>query len=300
MPNKENLLQPGDYVGIVTPSSPMFPGRLEQGVQFIEKLGLKAKVGERVHDSDRFLAGADKDRAADLMQFFLDDEVKVIMASGGGYGSQRLLSYLDFNIIAQNQKPIVGFSDTTALQMGLYAKTGLVSYSGFIFNCLDDGDLNELVYDTLVSCLYKKSYQIKEGKRLNPGKASGKLVGGNLDCILHLIGTEFEPQFDNAILLIEEVRTEPYKLDNMLLHLYQAGVFNKISGLIFGIFESCDAKFYPDRDGTANDVILDWVKQINVPCIKDFPYGHVDRRCVVPFGSEVILDANNVVVSFNT
>ncbi len=118
MSSKACLLQPGDYVGIATPSSPMFPGRLEQGIQFIEQLGLKAKVGKHVHDSDRFLAGTDKDRAADLMQFFLDDEVKIIMASGGGYGSQRLLPYLDFDVIAENQKPVVGFSDTTVLQIG--------------------------------------------------------------------------------------------------------------------------------------------------------------------------------------
>ncbi len=292
-------LQPGDYIGIVTPSSPMFPGRLENGIKFIEQLGLKAKVGKHIHDSDRFLAGTDKDRAADMMQFFLDDDVKVIMASGGGYGSQRLLPYLDFDVIAENPKPVIGFSDTTALQVGLYAKTGLISYSGFVFNCLDDGCLDEMVHDTLLSCLYKKSYQIKEGKQLHPGKVCGKLIGGNLDCMIHLIGTDFEPDFNSAILLIEEVRTEPYKLDNMLLHLHQTGVFDKISGLIFGTFEDCDAKFFPDRDGTSDDVILDWVKRINVPCIKDFPYGHIDRRCVVPIGSEVILDADKVTVSFD-
>src|SRR3990167_9133636 len=290
-------LQPGNYVGIVTPSSPMFSGRLEQGIKFIEQLGFKAKVGKHVHDSDRFLAGADKERADDLMQFFLDDEVKIIMASGGGYGSQRLLPYLDFDVIAENPKPVIGFSDTTALQVGLYAKTGLISFSGFIFNCLDDGNLNEMVHDTLLSCLHRKSYQINEGSLVNSGKVKAKLIAGNLDCIIHLIGTDYEPDFTNTILLIEEVRTEPYKLDNMLLQLYQTGILSKISGLIFGTFNNCDAKFSSDRDGTSDDVIMDWAKRIKVPCIKNFPYGHIDRRCVLPIGSEVVLDATDDIAA---
>ena len=292
-------LQSGDSIGIVTPSSPMFPGRLEKGIQFIEKLGLKAKVGQHVHDSDRFLAGKDEDRARDLMHFFMDDDVKLIIASGGGYGSQRLLPYLDVDIIAANPKPIVGFSDTTAIQLGLYAKTGLVSYSGFVFNCLDDGDLDKMLHDTLLSCLLGKPYQINEGKLLQGGKAKGKLIAGNMDCLLHLIGTEYQPDFSNTILLIEEVRTEPYKLDNMMLHLYQSGILNQVSGLIFGVFKDCDANYFPERDGTSDDVILDWANRINVPCIKDFPYGHIDRRCVVPIGSEVTLDADATSLSCN-
>jgi muramoyltetrapeptide carboxypeptidase len=105
------------------------------------------------------------------------------------------------------------------------------------------------------------------------------------------MGTPFQPNFKNSILLLEEVWSEPYKIDSMLSQLELAGVFSQISGLIFGQFERCDAQHFPDRDGTVNDIINEWSNRISVPCIKEFPYGHGDRRCVLPIGKEVVLDA---------
>lgn len=282
----------GDTIGLVTPSSPMQEGRLELGVRYLEQKGFKTKVGSHVHDATRFMAGEDHDRAKDVMAFFHDDEVKAIMATGGGYGSQRILSLLDYDVIRAHPKWVTGFSDTTALQAGLLKKAGLASCTGFIFRDLDVPLIDPLIEETLMACLTGRAYQIHEGVTVHAGSAKGPLVGGNLGCISVLMGTSFEPDFRKCILLVEEVWSEPYKIDSMLSQLEMAGVFNQIAGLIWGQFERCDAQHFPDRDGTVADVIEEWSKRIHVPCIKDFPYSHRDRRCVLPMGKEVILNAD--------
>ena len=137
-----------------------------------------------------------------------------------------------------------------------------------------------------------ESYQIAEGVSLRSGVVKGSLIGGNLACISALMGTPFQPDFKDSILLLEEVWSEPYKIDSMLSQLELAGVFSQISGLIFGQFERCVAQNFPDRDGTVDDIIDEWSKRISVPCIKEFPYGHGDRRCVLPIGKEVVLDSD--------
>lgn len=279
-------------VGLITPSSPMQPGRLEIGIRYLESIGCKVKLGKHIHESSRFLAGSDKDRAQDIMDFYLDTEIDVLMATGGGYGSQRILPYLDFEIIRKNPKPISGFSDTTALQSGLISTANVVSYSGFIFKSLDDCVLDPLIDKTLKACLAKTPFEIAQGQCVNPGIAQGKLIGGNLGCLMSLIGTQFQPDFHGAILLLEEVRTEPYKIDAMISHLHLAGVFEQISALIFGEFEQCDAHYFPERDGTVDDIINEWAKKIAKPCIKDFPYGHGDKGCVLPIGKDVMLNAD--------
>lgn len=299
MITRKHALLKGDTVGIITPSSPMFEGRLEAGVKFIQDNGYIAKIGQYVNDRERFLAGADADRAKDIMDFIADDNVKIIMASGGGYGAQRLLPLLDLTRIKRHPKPIVGFSDTTALQVGLLKSTNLVSYTGFVFNCLNDGKLDPLVNETLLACLRGTSYKIQEGVCVNKGEARGQLIGGNLECITALMGTPFEPDFTDCILLLEDLGMEPFILDKHLSQLSLAGVFNRISGCIFGQFSNCVAKYYPERDGTSEQVINEWCAKINVPCIKDFPYGHVNRRCVLPIGASIDLNATKPCVSIN-
>lgn len=115
-------LKKGDSIGLITPSSPLMPGDLEQGVRFLEQLGFKIKLGNHINEADRFLAGKDENRAKDIMDFFQDKAVKAIIAIRGGQGSQRLLPLLDYKIIRANPKILVGISDTTALQLGLLKK----------------------------------------------------------------------------------------------------------------------------------------------------------------------------------
>jgi muramoyltetrapeptide carboxypeptidase len=286
-------LKKGDTIGLIAPSSPLQPGRIETGTCYLEQKGFKVKLGKHLKNADRFLAGKDEDRASDVMDFFLDPEVHAIMATAGGHGSIRLLPLLNYDIIHTHPKILTGFSNTTALQLALLKNAGLVSYSGFTLRDTDEFPINPLIDETLIACFSQQSYAITEGKTVNPGMVEGPLIGGTLSLIASLMGTPFQPSFKNHILFFEEVWFEPFLVDSMLSQLQLAGVFDEIIGVIIGQFESCVAKIYPERDGTIDDVINEWSSRIKVPCLKDFPYGHGNRRCVLPIGKKVILDASN-------
>jgi len=282
----------GDTIGLATPSSPLMPGRLEAGIAYFEAKGFKVKVGKHNTKINRFLAGSDQERAADIMDFFRDPEVKAIIATGGGYGSQRILPYLNYEVIRKNPKFLVGRSDTTALQLGLLSKTGLVSHTGFI--CGDVHDLNPTIESTLMASLYGEPQQINKGETVITGITEGIVIGGNLQCVCALIGTPYQPDFKGAILFIEEVRQEPYMVDSWISQLYMAGVFEQIAGVIFCQFEKCLANYFPDRDGTVADVVNEWASKLKVPCIKNFPYGHGDDHgYVLPIGAKIKLDTTN-------
>ncbi|MBA3661883.1 MAG: LD-carboxypeptidase [Gammaproteobacteria bacterium] len=281
-------LQKGDTIGLVSPSSPLMMRDIKPGIQFLEQNGFKIKFGHHLYDAERFLAGKDEDRAKDLLDFFKDPEVKAIVASRGGHGSQRLLPLLDYQMIHTNPKKLVGFSDTTALQLGLFKKTGLISYTGFSLTSKRSG----LVEETLISCLLGRSYHVKESVVVHSGLAEGLLIGGNLTLLTNLMGTPYQPNFKNCILLLEDVGNTPYNVDGMFSQLDLAGVFDQVAGIILGEFEDCVSKAADCHDGSVEDVLHEWSARFNVPCIKNFPYGHGTRNCVLPMGGLVSLNAS--------
>lgn len=284
-------VKPNATIGLITPSSPMSPGRLELGIRYLEKRNFNVQIGENIYTSERFLAGSDQQRASDLMRFFADENIQAIMAICGGYGSQRILPYLDFEIIRNNPKWLTGFSDTTALQLGILSQTGLISCTGFTFRDLLSNPVDPLIESSLWSCIENAPYLIDRATPVHPGIATGTLIGGNLSCMMALFGTPYQPHFNHAILFIEDVWAEPYRIDSMLSQLELAGVFNQISGFIWGKFEQCNALQNPDTDGNIEDVISEWAHRIPVPMIKSFPYTHGGSRAVLPIGEDVVLNA---------
>ena len=293
MNSKIQLLK-GTTIGLITPSSPLFPGRLENSIAFFENNGCKVKVGNHNTKSDRFLAGTDEQRAEDIMNFFNDPEVDVLIVTGGGAGSVRILPLLDYDLIKKNPKPIIGFSDTTSLQLGIYSQTKLQSYTGFTCRDITEKDsIDPLIEDGFVNCFLQNNYSISGGNTVNAGKVTAPLIGGNLMCLLFLIGTPFRPDFKGKIFFFEEVLSEPYVIDGMLSQIFLAGIFDEVAGVVIGKFKNCESKIHPDRDGSSDDVINDWCNKIKVPCIKGFPYGHFDSRSVLPIGQLTTLDATN-------
>ncbi|KTD43199.1 S66 peptidase family protein [Legionella parisiensis] len=289
---RPRALQKGDVLGIISPSSPLRSKSIDLSVHFLEEKGFKLKFGSHYQDEARFLAGSDADRAKDIMSFFADPKIKAIICSRGGQGSQRLLPLLDYEIIAQNPKALIGFSDTTALQLGLLKKTGLISYTGFTLT----KSLTPLIKETLLACLMNEPYCIVAGECVNPGIVQGSLIGGNLSLITSLIGTPYQPDFRGKILLLEDVATEPFNVDRMLSHLELASVFAEVAGIVFGTFEQCISK--DPEEGTIDEVITEWSTRIKVPCIKFFPYSHGEKSCVLPLGGEITLNASASSLSF--
>ena len=266
---------------------------IEAGVHLLKSHGFKVKYAKHMLASERFLAGKDSDRANDVMDFFKDSEVKAIIATRGGQGSQRLLPFLDYELIKRNPKQLFGFSDTTALQLGLFKNSGLVSYTGFTLTI----HLSNQVKKTLLSSLLGQEYIISKGIKVHAGVSRGPLLGGNLTLMTNLMGTPYLPSFKESILLVEDVGVEPYNIDGMLSQLDLAGIFDEVSGVIFGTFEHCKSKKSNQHDGTVEDVINEWASKLKVPCIKEFPYGHGKQNCILPIGKVVILDADNTCVT---
>ena len=278
-------------VGIIAPSSPVPTGLIENSITYLANQGFLTKLGKNVKKTDLFAAGTDEQRADDIMTFFKDSEVSAIITTNGGTCSIRTLPLLDYDIIRKNPKPIIGYSDATALQLGIYSKTGGISFTGF--NCSDirDSTINPMILSSLTHCLNEEGYAIHGGLTVNPGTVTALLIGGNLTCLLNLMGTPYQPDFSNKILLIEDVGIEPYLVEGMFSQLYVAGILNKVSGVVIGAFTECTAKHFSAQKGTTEDIIDFWCKRINVPSIRGFSYGHIESRYVLPIGQLVTLDA---------
>ena len=293
-----SILKKGDKVGIVSPSGYLWTkDYIDPGVKHLVELGLVPVFAEHVYDRFRYMAGTPLARAEDLMKFYKDPEIKAIFATRGGAGAQYILPLLDYKVIKNNPKPLFGFSDITSLHMGIYAKTNVAGYSGFLlgFN-FKDGKIFAKTKKSLDAIIKGEKLELKSGKCVIEGKAKGKLVGGCLSVLSDLCGTEFYPDLSDAILLFEDVGEKTYRIDLMLNQIRLNPNFSKIKGIVFGQF--VDAEERHKGDGSVNDVIKEFCKDLKVPVIKDFAYSHSKECYVLPIGKEVVLDASNCRITF--
>ncbi len=281
------LLRPGETVGVIAPSGPVDPQRLEAGLSYLEKKGYEVRTGASVYSRMRYLAGSDASRASDLNRMLGDRDVRAIFAARGGYGSARLLDRVNYDLVPKDPKILVGFSDTTALQLALYARTGLVSYSGVVL-CKDvrpDG----MAWRTearLWDALTKGRCSPIEGLRaLRAGRAEGPLLGGCLSLVVSLVGTSYLPSLEGAVLFLEDVNEPAYRLDRMLLQLSLAGVFDRVGAVVFGQFEGCDTE--ANEEGSPMDLFKAFAETVSCPVYTGLPYGHGRGRAVLPVGLPV-------------
>ncbi len=300
---KPPALKLGDTIGIVTPASP--PDNLElltKGISYLENKGYKIKIGKHVYDRYGYLAGSDIDRAGDINNFFSDNEVKAIFSVRGGYGAIRLIPHLDFELIRNNPKIFVGYSDITAIQIAIFKKTGLITFLGPMlssdFSKSINKDSDDFFWNCLSSPLPPGPVPVKNNMKINYGEKAikGKIIGGNLSTINSLIGTQYFPELDsNTILLLEDVNEEPYRIDRLLQQLKLAGKIENIKGIILGDFSTCLAP--PEKQSLSLDQIFEGVFK-NKTFIKDFHFGHVDSPITVPIGIEAQLTSYFPFVTF--
>lgn len=202
---------------------------------------------------------------------------------------------LDFELIKKNKKPVFGLSDSTALQNALYQKSGIVSYTGFLpIYDFENEQLDAKIEQSMQHIFDSLEQKIYSGKQIVEGKAEGILVGGNLSVLCYLCGTPYFPNLENKILLLEDIGEKSYKIDLMLNQLKQQKNFDKLKGLIFGSFTKCVEA--DTKDGSVEDIILRFAKQLSIPSIYDFEYGHIPSRYVLPIGLNVKLDADMLVM----
>jgi len=295
-------LVPGDVVGLVDPASATWePIDIDIVEDTLTALGLVAKRGAHLLDRRGSLAGADRDRAADVMAMFTDPAVKAVLPVRGGWGCARILPHLDFDAIGRNPKVIIGYSDLTALLLAVHARTGLVTFHGpngasrwndtsadFFRRVVLQGEAVTFANprekgETLAQTEYRT-------RTITPGVARGRILGGNLSVLTALLGSPYLPDFRDAILFLEDVHEAPYRIDRMLTQLALAGVLKGARAVVWGTCHECE----PDAgfgSATIPDLLDDHVKPLGVPAWRGALIGHIDRQFTLPIGAEVEVDA---------
>ncbi len=287
-------LPAGGTVGLVAPAGVLRSAdQVDAAVTALEGLGFRTKVGRNVLSRFGFLAGTDAARARDFMTMIRDPEIDAILAVRGGWGCARVLPLLDYDEIAAHPKPIVGYSDITALLLAIYARTGLVTFHGPVGVSTWQGLTSGSFVQTLVHGL---APVVGPETRLNrdrtqtvrPGVAEGPVVGGNLSVIAGLAGTGYLPDFDGHIVFFEEVDEDAYRLDRMLVQLELAGTLRDPAGIAWGQCASCGSG---GSTWTASETIRRHLQGYRCPSVMGAPIGHVSPVYTLPIGLPARLDA---------
>jgi len=290
---KPPALRPGDVIGIVAPASDIKPERLAAGARELERLGFRVKFSPSIFAREMYLAGSDQRRAEELMAMFGDPEVRAIFAARGGYGSVRLLPYLDEEALRAHPKIFMGYSDLTTLLVYFQQRFRWVVFHGpMVTREFADGPEHydeDLLRRTLMRAEPIGEIDTAGVAVLSPGMATGRLTGGCLSLLVSTLGTPYEFDATDAILFIEEYASKPYQVDRMLTQLRDAGKLRAVRGLVFGEMTECVQ--HPNQEYTIVDVLQDRLADLNVPILFGVRSGHSDyRNQVLPFGVRATLD----------
>lgn len=280
-------LKKGDIIGIIAPASPVKDEEIRPAINIIKQKGYNISEGTHIYDTRGYLAGSDEDRLHDLHEMFLDKNIKAVLCARGGYGTPRLLDKIDYEIIKNNPKFFIGYSDITALLMAIYHMTGLPVWHGSMLRGAEGRDKNIKTLLNLLASGGKIDFSLDEKKVMNRGNARGRLLGGNLSIICALLGTSFLPSFKDSILFIEDKGESLYRIDRMLTQLKLTGILKDIKGLIAGNFLDCGDK------KKINKILSDSVSR-DIPIYTGFPAGHGKNNHPVPFGVDVELDTESL------
>ncbi len=287
---KPSALRKGDVIGIIAPASPPHNQEsVERGARYFERLGYRVEIGAGVSRKHGYLAGRDRERLDDLHAMFADRRINAIVCARGGYGTPRLLQSIDYNLIARNPKILVGFSDITALQLALWKKCRLVTFHGPMLAVEFASGLDSLTeqsfWKSVTSTHKRERISLPSGTTvLHRGKASGVLLGGNLSLITSILGTPFQPDFQNALLFFEDVGEEPYRIDRMITQLSNASVLQKAAGVLAGKFSDCVPKDPTKPSLSVSQILGETASTIEKPFLSNLPFGHTTPKLTLPIG----------------
>lgn len=299
-------LKKNSTIGLICPGSGFDDYKpIKSVIKYLNNLGYKTRLGRSIYSNSRsnnvykYLSASDQKRLSDLYDFWNDKNIDAIFCLKGGYGTLRLLDCIDFNLLKNKNKVLLGFSDITILLLTFYKMLNLLTFHGPLLgsNFLNknsypiEPNSANYIWELLQNKKFYFSYQCK-CVVISKGKAEGPLIGGNLTSICSMLGSAFLPDFKDKILFLEDYNEEPYKIDRLLTQLNNAKLFTKINGLVVG-------KFFKSKFRNNNDVIKllrDKISHYNIPIIYGFPIGHGKENYIVPIGLNVMLDANNCIL----
>lgn len=305
---------PGDRVAIVAPASPFRADELTESLDIARECGLEPVLGPNVKyiRSDGIHAASLDDRVAELMWAYEDPAIQGVIVATGGNGSAGVLPYLDYRVIAQERKVLLGMSDITALNNGILSQAGLITVNGQSPNIRLDRGRSVREADT---ASFRRTLELLMSSRtwgttpfevnqylprtLSPGRATGHVIGGNCDTFVHLLGTPYVPNMAGAILFIEDTHKDGGVLARQFLHLKLAGVLDAVAGVIIGEFAEV-----PRSDPTSDhpspsieDVLLEYFAD-GPPCAYGYSFSHGPTTIPIPIGATCSMDADTGQVSF--
>ena len=289
-----NKLKKGDTIGIIAPSNPIINENIEEiekARQIIEKLGYKVKYSKNLFSNTNKYSATAEEKAEDLNEMFMDNEVKMIWCAKAGENSNSLFEYINYEQIKQNPKIICGYSDIISITNIITEKTGLVTFSGTNFKTIATDETDYSLKEALkrfVDGSIELGIASDKYITIRSGKAKGKLIGGNLSLTRGLVSGKYSIDFTDKILFLEELglETGPALVSNYLYYLKQNDVFEKIKGIWIGN--------YTHESGIRlEDILLDTIKdEYRFPIIKSETFGHIETKTVIPIGIEAEIDTS--------
>lgn len=311
-------LKKGDLIGIISPSEPIVTKRrIKIGIRALKKLGLKVILGKNVfHRHGGYMAGTIQERLDDFHSMFKNRKIKAVFTSRGGFCCNQLLDGIDYKLIKNNPKIILGYSDITVLLNAIHKKTGLVTFHGPSLGLVMSKWLKSSRSVNFTKSYFNKALfsekpignisRLSQWKILKKGKATGRLIGGNLSVMRTLLGTEYCPDWKNAILFWEDCNITYEDLDHFLVHLKLAGVFDGISGMIIGKNKHIQ-KIEPKSDLNLNKlkffstkrIILERTQKYKFPIISNVGFGHECEQIIFPIGVRATINTAKKIFSID-
>ena len=299
-------LPDGGTIGVAAFASPYdMRSELERGVEWWEARGYHVKLAPGIHDRDDYVAGDARSRADDLHTLFADPEVDVVQALQGGFGSSQILPHLDFELIAQNPKPLVGYSDITSLHVPIRQRSGFPTFYGVGLVGVGAPETTDFTRERLLAVLRGEATgEVPRNpddpyvRAIAPGRATGPLVGGCLWLLLQTLATPWELDTDGAILFFEDTHAPPYYVDGQLTQLRHAGKLENLKGVVVGEMNHCDYGDLPREAAdwraskSIEDVLDKQLEPLGVPVLYKLPLGHGKHLASIPLGVRYTLDAD--------
>lgn len=279
-----NLIKPpylneGDTIAIIAPAGAVEYDEIIKAQVYFERHNLRVKLGKNIFKSNRYMAGTDEERVADLHDAFLDDSVNAIVCARGGYGSIRLIKSIDFDLIRRHPKIFCGFSDITALSLMMAKYSDLITFSGPMAQS-DFNDITEFTEKSFFNVLSGGFEEYFSTYTIQSGNTEGMIWGGNLSTIVSLCGIDFIPEED-FILFVEDLNESAYKIDKMLNQLINMKEFrSQCKGILFGEFLDCGDESW------IREIFEEVVSILDVPAYGGFKLTHAKDKQTIPIGAK--------------
>lgn len=305
---KAPQLKKGDKVALVCPAGPIKKDKFVNVLQNLEDLGLVPEYTDHIFDRDGYLAGNDETRLKELNGYLIRSDIKAIWCIRGGYGCTRILSKIDYAALKKYPKIIIGYSDITSLLAAIHAKIGLVCFHGPVlisqpFTQFTKSQIQQLLFEPNSSNHIIPTHPQSDVKYaaghdayvITPGRATGRLVGGNLSLLICLPNTGYDISYRGNIVFIEDVGEKPYRIDRMLTYLLEATDLRYAAGIVIGVCNDCEAK-EGEESWSLKEVLIDRLQNLKIPCFYGHTFGHVVDIATFPIGIKAEINTSNMTI----